>query len=253
MKEAVAVITGASGEIGSAIACHLAKLQYSIVGVSRNDSALKSLEEKIKKLSKVKFYKLTSDLSNNLDIKTLFKKAGVPRNKIKCLINCTGQSNELQNFQDMNFEDIENLLNSNLLSTIRMTREVLPDLIKNKSGHIINIGSVAGKWSSPKNSIYNLSKAALLSFTESLRHDLQGSQIKVSIIEPGVVNTQFSKKRFSKKEMADHFFKGIKLLEPNDIAETVVWCLNRPPHVNIQELVLFSTQQSGVGHFNRSV
>ena len=121
-----------------------------------------------------------------------------------------------------------------------------------KSGHIVNLGSAAGRWVYPGGSVYCASKAAVVSITEGLRMDLLGKNIRVTNIEPGMVNTDFSKVRFGSQERADQVYAGMKPLTAEDIAETISWVVSRPGHVNIQELVIYPTAQASVRDVHRN-
>ena len=128
---------------------------------------------------------------------------------------------------------------------------LLPYLINNKSGHIVNIGSVAGRWVYPGGAVYCASKFAVRAISEGLRQDLIGTGIRVTNIEPGMVETEFSKVRLGSQDKSDAIYQGMTPLSPHDIAETIKWCLSRPPHVNIQELVVYPTDQAAVRMVHR--
>ncbi|MGE0527317.1 MAG: SDR family NAD(P)-dependent oxidoreductase, partial [Bdellovibrionales bacterium] len=127
-----------------------------------------------------------------------------------------------------------------------LTRKVLPGMIESGRGHIVNLGSVAGRWVYPGGGVYCATKFAVRALSEGLRMDLLGTPIRVTNIEPGMVETEFSQVRFGSKEKAEAVYRGMRPLYPQDIAETILWCLTRPPHVNVQELVLFPTDQAAV-------
>jgi 3-hydroxy acid dehydrogenase / malonic semialdehyde reductase len=129
---------------------------------------------------------------------------------------------------------------------------LLPLMLAKNSGHIVNIGSVAGRWIYGGGAVYCASKFAVRAISEALRLDLLGTAMRVSNIEPGMVNTEFSTVRFGDKAKADSVYAGMKPLTANDIAETIAWVINRPQHVNIQELVIFPTDQAAIRDVHRS-
>jgi hypothetical protein len=124
-------------------------------------------------------------------------------------------------------------------------------MIKNGVGHVVNIGSVAGRWVYPGGAVYCASKFAVRALSEGLRMDLIGTPVRVTNIEPGMVRTEFSEVRLQDKEKAAQVYEGLKPLSAQDIAEAVMWSLDRPAHVNVQELVLFPVDQPAVGQVHR--
>jgi 3-hydroxy acid dehydrogenase/malonic semialdehyde reductase len=143
------------------------------------------------------------------------------------------------------------MFDTNVKGMLYLTRAILPYMIKKKNGHIINLGSVAGHTVYPGGAVYCASKFAVRALSEGLRMDLAGTNIRVSNIEPGMVNTEFSKVRLGDQAKADQVYAGMTPLSPQDIAETILWCLQRPAHVNIQELIIYPTDQAAVGQVTR--
>jgi len=123
--------------------------------------------------------------------------------------------------------------------------------LKAGKGHIVNMGSVAGRLVYPRGAVYCATKFAVRAISDGLRMDLLGTPVRVTNIEPGMVNTEFSEVRLGSKEKADQVYAHMTPLSPQDIAETIVWCLERPAHVNIQELVIYPTDQASVGQIHR--
>ncbi|MNT48978.1 NADP-dependent 3-hydroxy acid dehydrogenase YdfG [compost metagenome] len=124
-------------------------------------------------------------------------------------------------------------------------------MVKRNSGHIVNLGSVAGKYTYPGGGVYCATKFAVRALTEGLRMDLLGTKIRVTNIEPGMVNTEFSLVRFEDQAKADKVYEGMTPLSADDIADTIAWCVARPAHINIQELVIYPTDQAHVGQVAR--
>lgn len=252
MNSKLAIVSGASGGIGREVVASLSHEEYHVIAIGRNLSRLKKSLDSQGGVSSDGVSYVESDLSKMQEIIKALSAFDLSAANEIVLVNSAGLSCEHKNFQDVSDEDFEEQLNSNLLSSLRLSKALLPYLVSVDSGYIFNIGSVAGRWSSPKNAIYNLSKSAILSFSESLRLDVMGTGVRVTNIEPGLVATEFSRQRFSTKTRAETFFRGIELLMPEDIAANLVWCLKQPARVNIQELVIFPTQQAGVGHLTRT-
>jgi NADP-dependent 3-hydroxy acid dehydrogenase YdfG len=129
--------------------------------------------------------------------------------------------------------------------------KIIPSLLAQKSGHIVNLGSIAGRWVYSKAAVYCATKFAVRAFGEGLRQDLLGTSIRITTIEPGVVRTNLLGKYLEDKEKAQSFYSTLKPLEASDIAETILWTINRPAHVNIQEIVIYPTDQASATVFNQ--
>jgi NADP-dependent 3-hydroxy acid dehydrogenase YdfG len=137
------------------------------------------------------------------------------------------------------------MIDTNVKGLLYITRALLPKMIARKSGHIVNIGSVAGRQVYPKGHVYNATKFAVRAITEALRLDVQGMGIRVTEIQPGMVDTEFSQVRFKgDKAKAQSVYTGLKPLSPEDVAEAIYWSLSQPKHVNVQELLIMPTDQA---------
>mgnify|MGYP003395500993 CR=1 FL=1 len=142
------------------------------------------------------------------------------------------------------------MFETNVLGLLEITRKVLPDIIKNH-GHIVNLGSVAGRLVYEGGAVYCATKFAVRAISDALRLDLKGTGVRVTNIEPGMVNTEFSLVRLGSQQKADAVYDDMMPLTASDIARTILWCLEQPPHVNISELVIYPTDQASVGHVVR--
>jgi NADP-dependent 3-hydroxy acid dehydrogenase YdfG len=166
---------------------------------------------------------------------------------VNVLVNNAGLAAGLDTFQEASLDDWEEMIDTNVKGLLYVTRALLPKMIAAGSGHIVNIGSVAGRQVYPKGHVYNATKFAVHALTEALRLDVQGMGIRVTEIQPGMVETEFSKVRFKGDEAkAKSVYSGLKPLKPEDVAEAIFWSLNQPPHVNVQELLLMPTDQASV-------
>ena len=254
LQNKFAFISGASRGIGHETAKVLAQNGANLILLARTSEKLLSLKAELEEKYNISVAVFPADVTDHNKIKQLFEENISLFNKIDIIINNAGTGMLSGLFQDTSFEDCKKLLETNLISVLNITHLLLPSFINKKNGHIVNIGSVASRWNFPKNLAYNISKHAVLSFSENLRLDLIGTNIRVTTIEPGAVKTDLTGiGRFGNEQKAEIFYRGSKLLEPLDVANSILWCLLQPQHVNIQELVLFPTDQAGVGHLHRNI
>lgn len=171
---------------------------------------------------------------------------------VDVLVNNAGLARGTEPLQTGNPSDWEEMMDTNVLGLLYMTRAVVPAMVRKASGHIVNLGSVAGRWVYPGGGVYCASKHAVRALSEGLRMDLHGTGVRVTNIEPGMVETEFSVVRHHGDEAkAKKVYADTRPLTANDIADTIVWCCSRPTHVNIQELVIYPTDQAHVGMVHR--
>ena len=163
---------------------------------------------------------------------------------IDILINNAGNAHGLDPIQNGNIDDWEAMLDSNVKGLLYVSKAIMPQMIERQSGHIVNIGSVAGKEVYAKGNVYCASKQAVLAITEGMRIDLNPFGIKVSAISPGLVETEFSKVRFKGDVIADTVYKGYKALQAEDIADVIYFMVSRPAHVNVADVLIFPTAQA---------
>lgn len=247
------LITGASSGIGQAAAELFASKsqgEIQLILVARREERLLALQKKLQS-SQVQVHVAALDLTNEKQLESFVKNFHEKLEKIDILLNSAGLAKGVDPVHKANFSHWNEMLNVNLRSLMFLTHKILPYFTKKKSGHIVNIGSVAGVWSYPGGAVYCATKAAVKSFSEGLRMDLMGAGVRVSNIEPGMVETEFSEVRLNDKQKAQEVYKNMKPLTAHDIAETIFWCTNLPAHVNIQELIVFPTDQAGVGYVHR--
>lgn len=238
------LITGASAGIGEACAVNFAQQKRDLILVARRRDRLKALEEKLAKEYGVKVHTFALDVCDKAGIQKFAADQKALLSKVEVLVNNAGLSKGLSLLQDGNPDDWDVTLDTNIKGVLYFTRALLPFFLEKKAGHIVNLGSVAGRWPYPKGNVYAASKAAVAMLTESLRWDLNGTGIRVTEISPGMVNTEFSLVRFGDKQKADAVYAGLTPLTAQDIAETIVWSVSRPKHVNIREIVLYPTDQA---------
>ncbi|WP_223032450.1 SDR family NAD(P)-dependent oxidoreductase [Hanstruepera marina] len=237
-----ALITGATSGIGRATAHEFAKHGINLVLCGRRQERLNTIKNALSK--KVDVHTLNFDVRDKE--KTIEAINSLPEafKSIDILINNAGNAHGLDPINDGNLEDWDAMMDINVKGLLYVSKSIMPEMIKRKSGHIINIGSSAGKEVYPKGNVYCASKHAVLAITEGMRMDLNPHGIKVSAINPGLVETEFSKVRFKGDAKADDVYKGYKALQPEDVAEVIYFAISRPNHVNIADVLMFCTAQA---------
>lgn len=237
-------ITGASAGIGEACATKFAEEGRDLFLVARRGEKLQTLSEQLSTQHQVKVIWASLDISDRKAVDAFATTHKETLQKVSVLINNAGLAKGLSTFQDGKVSDWEVMLDTNVKGLLYITHLLLPVFLKNHQGHIINLGSVAGHWVYPKGNIYCATKAAVHSLTEAMRIDLCGTPIRVTEISPGMVETEFSLSRLQDPERAKAVYAGMIPLNAVDVAEAVVWSVNRPLHVNIQEIVFYPTDQA---------
>ncbi len=242
------VITGASSGIGEATALRLARAKKSLILCARRKQRLEALKKECLHLGAVDVICLTLDVTQPATLETFLKKN--PKLKVQSLINSAGlaRGSELVQFADLT--DWEAMIDTNIKGLLYTTRTLLEHIIRER-GHIVNLGSVAGRLIYEGGAVYCATKFAVRAFNDGLRMDLKGTGVRVTNIEPGMVNTEFSLVRLGSKQKAESVYQDMMPLSATDIAESIFWCLNQPAHVNIQELVIYPTDQASVGQVVR--
>lgn len=244
------LITGATAGIGEATARLCAEKGHSLILLGRRRDRLQRIQQELSAKASVEVISL--DLTIKEEVSSFLSKWEAPLSSVDVLINNAGLAKGTEKLQDSKLEDLEAMMQTNVMGLLYLTRGILPHMVQRQSGHIVNLGSVAGRWIYPGGAVYCASKFAVRALTEGLRMDLLGKNIRVTNIEPGMVNTEFSLVRLGDQNKADSVYAGMKPLTAEDIAETIVWTLERPKHVNIQELVIYPTDQAAVGQVHRS-
>ncbi|MFV8259586.1 SDR family NAD(P)-dependent oxidoreductase [Bdellovibrio bacteriovorus] len=247
-----ALITGASSGIGWSTAEALAAQGFDIFVTGRRYEKLQELEKAIKARHPKTQVKLACfDVSDRFEVSEFVKAHKTEISEVEILVNNAGLARGVEKMQDASLDDWEVMIDTNIKGLLFMTRAVVEHMVKKNSGHIINLGSVAGRWTYPGGGVYCATKFAVRALSEGLRMDLLGTKVRVTNIEPGMVNTEFSVVRLGDQAKADKVYEGMTPLSAQDIAETVAWCAARPAHVNIQELVIYPTDQAHVGQVAR--
>lgn len=251
MKQ-IALITGATSGIGEATALLLAKNNYNIIITGRRSDRLISLQKRIESASDSKIFILNFDIRNLSENELAINSLPIEWQNIDVLINNAGLAAGFSSIQDGVINDWEQMIDTNVKGLLYITRLISPGMIERKKGHIINISSIAGKETYPFGNVYCASKHAVQSLTKGMRIDLLKHGIKVSSVSPGAVETEFSEVRFNgDKNKAKQVYKGFTPLCAQDIADTILFVLNRPKHVNIDDILIMPTDQAFSRDFNR--
>ncbi|MBA3971150.1 MAG: SDR family NAD(P)-dependent oxidoreductase [Bacteroidetes bacterium] len=241
----IAFITGATAGIGKASAELFAKNGYNIIITGRRKERLDEFSHHLKSTYKIDVLALNFDVRELKQVEASVN--SIPENwkQIDVLLNNAGLAAGLSTIQDGNVDDWERMINTNIKGLLYMTRNLAPIMIKNGFGHIINIGSIAGKEVYANGNVYCATKHAVDALSKGMRIDLLAHNIKVTSINPGMVETEFSLVRFNgDEERAKNVYKGLQPLLPDDIAETVYWVASRPAHVNINDIVIMPSVQA---------
>ena len=237
----IVLITGATSGFGKSCAELFSKKGYKTILTGRRKDKLLSLS---KKLGIKKSLPIQLDVRNKEKVFQTISDLPKDFKKISILINNAGLAWGLEPAHKIDIKKWETMIDTNCKGLVYMTRAVLPGLIKRNKGHIVNIGSVAGNYPYAGGNVYGGTKAFVKQFSLGLKSDLLGTKVKITNIEPGMADTEFSLVRFSgNKKKADNVYKNMTPLYGNDIAETIFWSVNRPSHVNINNIELMPLQQ----------
>ena len=248
----IAIVTGASAGFGRATAIALARNSYDVVITGRRSEKLEAVEEAIRSKTDADVLSLTFDIRDKKAVEDACGKLSGKWETVDVLVNNAGLAAGLSHIHDGNVDDWEQMIDTNIKGLLYITRLITPGMVKREKGHIINIGSIAGKEAYEKGNVYNASKFAVDGLTQAMRIDLVDYGIKVTAINPGAAETEFSLVRFKgDQEQADKVYEGFTPLYAEDIAETVLFVVSRPPHVNIDDLLIMPTAQARSRKINR--
>jgi hypothetical protein len=246
-----AFITGATSGIGKATAEIFAKNNIRLILCGRRKDRLENLQEELSKITEVTT--LQFDVSKREEVANAIKSLPENFKKIDILINNAGNAHGLSTIQDGDIDDWDAMLDINVKGLLYVSKAIIPQMIQNNSGFIINIGSVAGKEVYPTGNVYCASKFAVNALNKSMRLDLNPYNIRVSAIHPGLVETEFSEVRFKgDTERAKTVYKDFKALQAEDIADIIHFVITRPYHVNIEDLMVYPTAQASATILNRN-
>jgi NADP-dependent 3-hydroxy acid dehydrogenase YdfG len=252
LKGATILITGASSGIGEATAHAFAAEGARLLLAARRVDRLQQAEAKLREGGAADVHALKLDVASNEHVTKTIGDLPEAWRTIDILVNNAGLSRGLDKVQEGNPEDWDEMIDTNVKGLLYVTRAVVPGMIERGRGHVINLGSTAGEVTYPGGAVYCASKAAERAINDGLRQDLLGTPIRVTTVDPGAVETDFSRVRFRGDEArAAKVYQGITPLTPADVAETIVWTAGRPAHVNIARVLMTSIDQANSLLFNR--
>ncbi len=241
----IALITGATSGIGKAVALKLAENGFDVIITGRRVKRLNELEKKIISKYNVKALSLNFDVRKKEEVFNAIDNLPKKWTDIDILVNNAGLALGMGTFDKGNIDDWEQMIDTNIKGLLYISRKISPGMIEKGRGHIINIGSIAGKEVYPSGNVYCSTKHAVDAITKAMRLDFVEYGIKVTQIAPGMVNTEFSQVRYNgDKEKADKVYEGLTPLYAEDIADAVLFAITRPKHVNINDMLIMATAQA---------
>lgn len=245
-------ITGASSGIGKATALAFAQEGARLLICGRRLDALEELARKLTTAGAEGTHAFRLDVSDRASVERVLPSLPDDWRDIDVLVNNAGLSRGLNKVYEQDPEDWQEMFDTNVLGLLHVTRAIVPRMVERGTGHIINLGSTAGHMTYANGTVYCASKAAEKAISEGLKLDLMGTPVRVTSIDPGMVETDFSRVRFrGDEEKAAKVYANITPLQPSDVADAIVWAASRPPHVNIHTMLITSIDQANSMVLNR--
>jgi serine 3-dehydrogenase len=245
------LITGASAGIGEACARAFAEHGARLILVARRAERLEALKGELEHDGTVRTIAL--DVRDRDAVLALVRSLEEEGATPDILVNNAGLSRGLEKLYEGSFQDWDEMIDTNITALLTVTRALVPAMVRRGSGHVINLGSIAGHEVYPNGAVYCATKHAVDAITKGLRMDLLGTGVRVSTVDPGMVETEFSLVRFrGDRERAERVYAGLTPLTAADIADAILWCATRPPHVNIDEIILKPTEQASATLVHRT-
>lgn len=252
MKNKIVLITGATSGIGESCAVKFAQEGAKLILNGRNREKLEMIAGHLRTVYGSEVLELPFDVRNKKASEEAMKSLSGGWEGIDILINNAGLVIGVEKEWDVNGDDADTMIETNITGLLTMTRLIVPGMIGRKKGHIINIGSIAGEYAYPGGSVYCATKAAVKMLTDGLRIDLVDTPLRVTNVRPGMVKTNFSVIRYRGDEnKADDVYKGLQPLSGEDVAETVYFAASAPDHVQIAEVLVLPTHQATAGIVSR--
>ena len=252
LKNKIVFITGASSGIGKATAHAFAAEGAKLLLAARREDVLKEETAALQSAGAADVHTLTLDVTKRQSVEAFLAALPEGWKPIDVLVNNAGLSRGLDKVYEGKPDDWEQMIETNVMGLLYVTRAVVPGMVERGRGHIVNLGSTAGELTYPGGAVYCASKAAERSINDGLRQDLLGTPVRVTSVDPGMVETAFSEVRFhGDKERAAKVYQGVTPLTPEDVADAIVWAVTRPAHVNIARISLTPVDQANSLLFNR--
>ncbi len=252
IKEKIVFVTGASAGIGAATALAFAAEGARLLLAARRVDKLASVAAEALKRGAAAVHTFSLDVRDRNAVEKAI--AGLPQEwaAIEVLVNNAGLSRGLDKLYQGKIDDWEEMIDTNVKGLLYVTRAVVPGMVERGCGHVVNLGSTAGELTYPNGAVYCASKAAERAINDGLRQDVLGTPVRVTTVDPGMVETDFSLVRFhGDTERASKVYKGVNALKPEDVADAIVWAASRPAHVNIARILLTPVQQANSLLFHR--
>jgi 3-hydroxy acid dehydrogenase/malonic semialdehyde reductase len=248
----IVFITGASSGIGKSCATFFARLGAHLILTARRYEKVEEVADALREEFGVKTLALKLDVTDRDDVFKAISTLPEEWANIDILVNNAGKALGLDKGYATRIEHLEGMLETNVKGVIHVTSAIAPGMVERDKGHIIQIGSTAGHWVYPGGTVYCASKHAVKAWNEGLKMDMHGTNVRVSSVDPGLVETEFSIVRFDGDvDRAGTVYANMTPLTPDDVADAVTWCATRPPHVNISEILLMCVDQSHATLVNR--
>ncbi len=239
------LITGASSGIGAACAKQFAVLGARLILTARRLDRIEALAKELNQQYAIEVLPIKLDVQNKTMVKDTLANLPTAWQAIDILINNAGLALTTDKLQDGNPDNWDIMIDTNVKGLLYVTRAILPGMLRRERGHIINIGSIAGREYYLTGNVYCATKHAVKAISKTLRQDLLGTPIRVSEVAPGAVNTEFGMVRWQDAEKANAFYASFEPLVADDIADGVIYCATRPARVNVDEIVIYPTCQAG--------
>jgi 3-hydroxy acid dehydrogenase/malonic semialdehyde reductase len=253
LKGKIVFITGASSGIGAATALAFAAEGARLLLAARRTDKLAEVSAEALKRGADAVHTFALDVRDRKGVKQAIESLPAEWAEIDILVNNAGLSRGLEKLYVGNIDDWEEMLDTNVKGLLYVTRAVVPGMVERGRGHVVNLGSTAGEITYPNGAVYCASKAAERAINDGLRQDVLGTPIRVTTVDPGMVETDFSLVRFhGDAQRASNVYKGVEALTPADVADAIVWATGRPAHVNIARILLTPVQQANSLLFHRN-
>jgi serine 3-dehydrogenase len=252
LQNQIILITGASSGIGTACARIFADAGAKLILAARRLERLQQLADALIKEFGIEIHSLQLDVRDRNAVESAISTLPSAWSDIDILINNAGLSRGLDKLHEGSFQDWEDMIDTNVKGLLYVSRYVVPGMVSRDRGHVVNLGSIAGHQTYPGGNVYCATKAAVRAISEGLKQDLLGTRVRVTSVDPGMVETEFSEVRFhGNTERAKTVYQGVTPLTADDVADVIFFCVTRSPHVNINEVVLMPVDQASATLVNR--
>ncbi|RCJ25797.1 NAD(P)-dependent oxidoreductase [Nostoc sp. ATCC 43529] len=252
LENQIILITGASSGIGTACAKIFAGAGAKLILAARRLERLQQLADTLTQDFNTEVHLLELDVRDRSAVESAISNLPPSWSDIDILINNAGLSRGLDKLHEGSFTDWEEMIDTNIKGLLYLSRYVVPGMVSRGRGHVVNLGSIAGHQTYPGGNVYCGTKAAVRAISEGLKQDLLGTPVRVTSVDPGMVETEFSQVRFhGNTQRANQVYQGLTPLTADDVADVIFFCVTRSPHVNINEVVLMPVDQASATLVNR--